>query len=287
MLESGSNLKEIRLFLKERIGEIHSSQETESIIKIIFDHSGLNYMDSFSHPDLTSNPEIISQIKEIVEEIANNRPIQYILGYAFFYNLKLLVNSKVLIPRPETEELVDRIIKSSHKAHSSVLDIGTGSGCIAIALKTHLPDAELHAIDMFPEALSVAKKNAENNGAAINFMQIDFLDNPAKVLNLKVDIIVSNPPYVRHSEKEVMEPNVLENEPWNALFVDDSNPLLFYRAIADYAGEFLNKQGDIWLEINEKYGMEIKKLFKDKGFPDSELHKDMQGKERIFHVKAT
>lgn len=287
MLESGSNLKEIRLFLKEKIGEIHSSQETESIIKIIFDHSGLDYMDSFSHPDITSNPEIISQIKEIVDEIANNRPIQYILGYTIFYELKLLVNSKVLIPRPETEELVDRIIKSSHKAHPSVLDIGTGSGCIAIALKTHLPDAELHAIDMFPEALSVAKKNAENNSAAIHFMQVDFLDNPAEVLNLKVDIIVSNPPYVTHSEKEVMEPNVLENEPWHALFVDDSNPLLFYRAIADYAGEFLNKRGDIWLEINEKYGVEIKNLFKEKGFSDCELFKDLQGKERIFHVKAT
>jgi release factor glutamine methyltransferase len=192
----------------------------------------------------------------------------------------------VLIPRPETEELVEFILSEvrNHKSEvSQILDIGTGSGCIAIALKKNLPDANVSAIDISDEALLIAKANAILNQTIVNFLRADILSpiSPKNKSEGTFDIIVSNPPYVRISEKEKMSKNVLDYEPHLALFVNDNDPLLFYKAIAEFALENLSPNGKLYFEINEALGAEIKKLLEEKGFKNVEVKKDMSGKERM------
>jgi len=284
MLEKSCNLKQLSLFLKKKIGTGYDVDETNALIQIVFEHFGLNYPDTFSNPEKPCDPEIIPQINEIVNEIAKNKPIQYILGYTIFYGLKLYVDKSVLIPRPETEYMVEMAIKNVRKGPLTVLDIGTGSGCIAIAISKHLPASTVIAVDRYPEALAVARKNAEMNETGITFSELDFLNNPEEKLPQYFDLIISNPPYVTHSDKKVMKPNVLGYEPPEALFVNDSDPLMFYRAIADYACEHLNKPGDIWLEINEKLGQETQDIFIEKGFASCDILKDLHGKDRIIHI---
>jgi len=224
-----------------------------------------------------------------VKELNQHKPIQYILGKADFYGMKFIVNKNVLIPRPETEELVDLIIKEFQisdfrfqKQRINILDIGTGSGCIAIALKKNIPSANVTALDISEEALDVAKQNAELNNVEINFVQDNILQSTINNQQSSIDIIVSNPPYVCISEKEQMQKNVLEYEPHLALFVENNNPLLFYEAITNFALQHLKPNGRLYFEINQAYGNEIKEIMEQKGFKNVLLKKDLNDKNRIL-----
>lgn len=213
-------------------------------------------------------------------KLKNQIPIQYIVGETAFYGLLFKVDKNVLIPRPETEELVEWIIKNHKKDDSlKILDIGTGSGCIAISLAKNLPNAKVSALDISEEALNVAKNNAAMNQVKVDFVQADILT--IEKLSTNFDIIVSNPPYVRETEKARMQQNVLSNEPHLALFIKDENPLLFYDKIAELAKKHLTKNGVLYFEINQYLGMETVDLLESKGFKNVELKKDIYGVDRM------
>jgi release factor glutamine methyltransferase len=225
---------------------------------------------------------------EILEELKTGKPLQYVLGETEFYGLTFKVNPSVLIPRPETEELVEWILSDVRKPKTSIeglqiIDIGTGSGCIPISLKKNLPEAQLFAVDISREALDVSIQNAALNQTKVNFIQADILNLLNKQLMAeKFGIIVSNPPYVTDAEKEQMLPNVLQHEPHLALFVPDNDPLIFYKAIADFAIKHLDTNGSLYLEINENLGEETVQLLKQKGFKKIELRQDLSGKDRMI-----
>lgn len=230
-------------------------------------------------------PQIV-KLDSILQELATYKPIQYVLGEAWFAGMKFYVNEHTLIPRPETEELVDWIREESQKildAGYSILDIGTGSGCIPIALKKKLPLLSVTSIDVSKDALEVAQQNANTLQADISFLNIDFLDESNWNQLPVVDIIVSNPPYIKQSEQDSMAKNVLDFEPAIALFVPDEDALLFYRKIAVFGKKHLSKQGCIFLEINETLGKDVVQLYENAGYI-VELKKDLQGKDRMVKV---
>lgn len=218
-------------------------------------------------------------IDKIILRLQTCEPIQYILGDTEFFGLPFIVNENVLIPRPETEELVELILNENTDILPSILDIGTGSGCIAISLKKHIPKAEVHAWDISPKALEVAKINSKANSTDITFSQVDVLSEYPK--DTLFNIIVSNPPYVLDSEKEVMSKNVLDYEPHTALFVPDSKALIFYERIADIALNLLKQNGRLYFEINQLKGEETKSMLEKKGFTDVTILKDLSGNDRI------
>ena len=242
-----------------------------SIEKIL----GFSKSDCILNSNYILSDEDISSFEKIIVDIKKNIPIQYVLGETHFYNLKFNVNSSTLIPRPETEELVRYIL--SHN-FSSVLDIGTGSGCIAISIAKN-SNASIDAIDNSKDALEIAKSNAILNSVDVNFM---FNDVFGFSVTKKYDLIVSNPPYVLNSEKKYMHQNVIDYEPHNALFVEDSNPLIFYEKIALIASKNLNSNGLLFFEINEKFGEQIIDLLLKLNFVDIELKKDINGRDRII-----
>lgn len=228
-------------------------------------------------------PEIRAKFEAIIKKLQEGIPIQYILGETLFYGLTFKVNPAVLIPRPETEELVVWILeKAQHLQSLSILDIGTGSGCIAITLKKQLPNAQIAALDISNDALTTAKQNAILNAVEVNFILKDILSARFDVQAQPYSIIVSNPPYITQTEKAAMHHNVLENEPHTALFVSNEQPLIFYEAIADYALINLKENGLLFFEINEYLAQETIQLLKDKGFKNIVLKKDMQGKDRMI-----
>ncbi|MFC3362597.1 peptide chain release factor N(5)-glutamine methyltransferase [Pedobacter fastidiosus] len=223
------------------------------------------------------------KLLSILNDLKIGNPIQHILGEAHFYGSIFKVNEHVLIPRPETEELVDWIIHDlESKRNIHLLDIGTGSGCIPITIKKYLPLTEVSTIDISNRAIVTAKENAVNIGTEVKFIEADILTYKSE---LKYDVIVSNPPYIRALEKEAMHKNVLSFEPHIALFVSDEEPLIFYSKIADFAISNLTEDGFLYFEINEYLGVETLDMLKDKGFNNIELRKDMQGKDRM--VKAS
>lgn len=235
---------------------------------------------------------------DIVEQLKSGKPLQYIIGETEFYGLTFKVGPSVLIPRPETEELVDWILNEVRSLRSdagnsdlrpqtsnfTILDIGTGSGCIAISLKNHLSEAEVYALDKFEDALGIAKANAVLNKTEINFIQADVLLEATFIPDVPYSIIVSNPPYITLGEKKEMHRNVLDHEPHSALFVANESPLIFYDRIADFASKYLVDYGFLFFEINESFGKEIVELLQKNGFYDIDLKKDLQGKHRM--VKA-
>lgn len=243
--------------------------------------------------DLALQPDLVFTVKEletwdlILNQLKNEIPIQYILGSTHFYGLEFKVNPDVLIPRPETEELVDWIIQSSkfnpkistQNSKVKVLDIGTGSGCIAISLAKNLTNAEVFALDVSEKALAMAKKNAELNQVEIQFIHQSILET--EDLAQEFDIIVSNPPYVRHMEKQEIKKNVLNNEPHLALFVEDNDALIFYRKIAELAQKHLSASGQLYFEINQYLGQEMFHLLQQMDFRNSELRKDLYGNNRM------
>jgi release factor glutamine methyltransferase len=225
----------------------------------------------------------LSFLQNSLSKLKSHIPIQYILGKTEFYGLDFKVNKHVLIPRPETEELVDWIVKDIPKNRNlKILDIGTGSGCIAISIAKNLPNAEVFAIDVSTEALQVAQKNMSLNKVAIHFIKADILS--LKKLPYSFDIIVSNPPYVREMEKEKMQKNVFENEPHLALFVKDSNPLIFYDRISELAKDQLTKNGILYFEINQYLGEKTAALLKARGFKNIELKKDFFDNVRMIRA---
>ena len=240
---------------------------------------------------ITRNEEL--QLQKFTERLVKHEPVQYILQEAWFCGLKFYVDKNVLIPRPETEELVEWVhteiknqkSKVKNEVHNiSILDIGTGSGCIPIALKRKLPETEIWSCDISEDALKVASRNAAGLDADINFMQLDFLDEMKRKLLPSFDIIISNPPYVPERDKEQMLPNVVKHEPPIALFVPDNDALIFYKAIAEFGKSHLNENGLIYAEIHESTGDDILQLFESKGYT-MELKKDMQGKERMLKAE--
>lgn len=224
----------------------------------------------------------IKELKKLIERINNNEPIQYILGEADFFGRKFIVNPAVLIPRNETEELVNLILKDYKEKKIKVLDVGTGSGCIPITLIKELKLNKAFAIDFDPRVIKVAKQNAEKFGVDIDFMLTDVLDEKFPIQGL--DVIVSNPPYVRESEKQEMKSNVLDYEPSTALFVNDDNPLIFYDLIAENALESLKEDGRLYFEINEHFGDKVRFMLEQKGFKNVALFQDLNGKDRIIRA---
>jgi release factor glutamine methyltransferase len=221
-------------------------------------------------------------------QLMENTPVQYVLNECWFYGMKLWVNKDVLIPRPETEELVEWIaddIKSSQSAEKKILDIGTGSGCIPIALKKTIPQLDVHSCDISAAALEVAKRNATENKLSVHFMQLDFLNELQRNKLDEYDILVSNPPYIPESDKPNMANNVLLHEPHEALFVSNKDPFIFYEAIARFSKKHLRSGGSIYMEVHEAAAQSVKTIFSDEGYNNITVKKDMQGKERMVKVK--
>ncbi|MHC1702608.1 MAG: peptide chain release factor N(5)-glutamine methyltransferase [Tenuifilaceae bacterium] len=268
------------------LSDAFSEQEIQSLQRMIFEKKlGLQLHEIYLNPNLKISEIDTKSILDIVSELISNKPIQYIFGEADFFGLVFKVAEDVLIPRPETEELVDWIIKSVDDNPLSILDIGTGSGCIAVSLAANLPKAKITAIDISNSALEVARYNAKANSVDVDFFLIDILDSNQIILNYPFDIIVSNPPYIRESEKKLMKPNVLEHEPYTALFVSDIDPLIFYREIAQKSLKLLKPGGKVYCELNEALADETCLVFAEFGYTKIEVRKDLNGKNRMIKAE--
>ncbi len=272
-------------FIEEELSGLYPKNEVRSLAGILFKFiCGLSFTDLVVQKD-EKIPEIkLKQIKQVVKRLKQHEPIQYIIGEAEFYGLKLTVNPAVLIPRPETEELVEWVLMSGISKNARAFDIGTGSGCIPIAIKKNAPGLEVEAIDISEKAIEVARGNAKKNGVDISFMVYDVSRWRERQWG-KFDIVVSNPPYVRELEKQYMNTNILNFEPHQALFVADTDPLKFYKIISDFAMSNLKKDGSLFFEINEAFGQEASEMLVRKGFLNVELKKDLSGKDRM--IKAS
>ena len=280
------SLKELREKFHTVLESIYDKNEVDSFFFILLEHYlGYNRIKLALEPELTISEKDRQLFLDALKALKHQQPIQYILGETEFFGIPFKVNNDVLIPRPETEELVASIINDvSNLDKITILDIGTGSGCIAIALAKHLPNASVFALDVGATALKVAKTNAELNTVSIEFLEADIL-NFKHFTSEKFDIIVSNPPYVRQLEKPHMKANVLDNEPHLALFVTNEDPLQFYKAITKFAVNNLNNKGMLYFEINEYLGNEMTQLLEKYNFSDVLLKQDIFNKDRM--IKAT
>ena len=279
-------LNEARSILTKELNKVYDKDEVKNIIDLVLEHiTGLPRIEQVKSkvPYLTCTQ--LEDLDSITERLKKNEPVQYVLGEASFAGMKFKVNKNVLIPRPETEELVDWVVKESQKSivnSQKILDVGTGSGCIPITLKKRLPDADVSALDVCGEALYTAAENAAELNVEVNFILLDFLDEEKWAELGNFDIIISNPPYVKQAEKNSMHERVISFEPHLALFVPDNDALLFYRKLAGFAIKHLNPGGSLFVEINEALGNEVVDLSKNTGFADIQLKKDMQGKDRMI-----
>jgi len=283
-------LKELQHIFHIELDAIYGKHEVDSFFYLCTEHYlNVPRIQLTLEPGLAITKSETDTFFKVLEDLKQQKPIQYILGETEFFGLPFKVNKNVLIPRPETEELVDLIIRSVTSLEVDkpvkILDIGTGSGCIAIALAKNLPNAKVYALDVSKEALKVAKQNAEINKVDINFIEASILNDTCHLAfeaESNFDIIVSNPPYVRNLEKEEIKPNVLDNEPHLALFVEDDNPLLFYKAITNFAIKKLKDKGSLYFEINQYLGEETQQLLIDANFEAIELLKDLNGNDRML-----
>ena len=270
-------------FIQE-LTPIYGMEEADSFFYLILDAKHqLKRVDLALQPDLVFSITELEAWNLILDQLKKEIPVQYLLGTTHFYGLEFEVNPNVLIPRPETEELVEWIVQQSTINHQptiiKILDIGTGSGCIAISLAKNLPNAEVFALDVSEQALATAQRNAESNQVAIQFIHQSILET--EDLGHQFDIIVSNPPYVRDLEKQEIKKNVLDNEPHLALFVADNDALLFYRKIVQLAQKNLSPTGQLYFEINQYLGQEMVALLKEMNFQNTELRKDVYGNDRM------
>ena len=266
------------------LSPIYGEGEAKSLTRIVFEDV-LFVFDIESKEDLPEDQ--IIELKHIQSRLVTGEPLQYILGQADFYGFKLKVNPSVLIPRQETEELVywiNETVKSLQTQKLKILDIGTGSGCIPVALKKLLPQASIRAVDKSTEALQLARENASLNSVDITFEQMDILDKSQRSLQGVYDIIISNPPYIPLKEKKLMPIWVKEHEPPEALFVEDDDPLVFYKTIANFALDHLAKNGVLFFETNEFNAAEVKSFLEKKGFVKVEIQQDMNGKDRMIRA---
>ena len=273
-------------YIRKELDGLYPPEEIESFIRIIFKKLKQYTLTDFvlKQDELLPEKET-DQIRQIAMRLKSLEPIQYILGETEFYGLPIRVKPGVLIPRPETEELVDWTLKSRQKDACRILDVGTGSGCIPISLKKHWPKAHVMACDISQEALEIARMNAGLNQTEIAFFHLNILNPLLPDSFPKIDILISNPPYVTESEKAEMNDNVLKYEPAKALFVPDHDPLVFYRALATFGKKYLNPGGRLFWEINEAFGKECRALLKENGFSDVHLKKDLQGKNRMIFAR--
>ncbi len=300
-MKTSSNLvRDCRKYYAGELEKIYGSDEANALIMILLEHYfNIDRMKIALEPDLRLSESEMLTLHFAVKELLKNKPVQYIIGETEFCGMRFFVNENVLIPRPETEELVNKLAVTPNSSfrpkrsgveksptHISILDIGTGSGCIAISLAKLLEDSAVTAVDVSEKALEVAKKNAEANEVNVTFIKDDIL-NPQNrdLLNGQFDIIVSNPPYVCESEKSEMRANVLDYEPSTALFVSDNDPLVFYRKILEFAQKALKPNGEVWFEINEKYGNETAELCHSEGFKNVEIIRDFRERERILRAR--
>lgn len=288
-------LKEYKLHFIKELETIYDQEEIESFFFIIseFLHQKKR-IDLALNPNFSIHKNELEKWNSIIAELKQEKPIQYILGETEFYGLRFLVNENTLIPRPETEELVELIIESQKSKVESrkckILDIGTGSGCIAISLAKNLPNTKVYALDVSEKALYTAKQNSEINKVEINFINKSILEVEDSIIpttnyqlsTIFFDIIVSNPPYVRNLEKKEIKKNVLEYEPHLALFVEDTDALLFYRKIAQLAQKNLSENGKLYFEINQYLGKETVELLENLGFQNINLIKDVYGNDRMI-----
>lgn len=280
MFVTTNNLIDLLPYYKTKLVDIYEDNEIENIFYVICDYKhNLSRIDVKISNTLLSESELLMH-RACIKRLLTNEPIQHIIGETEFYGLSFLVNQDVLIPRPETEELIDFILSTTKDSALTILDIGTGTGCIPITLKSNLPLTKVSAIDISEKALETAIKNARLNKVNVNFSHKDILTNNLTDLP-QFDIIISNPPYVLESDKLKMNKNVLDFDPELALFVADENPLLFYKRITTLAVEKLNKNGRLFFEIHENFGKETKQLLINAGFTNVNIINDMQGKNRI------
>lgn len=288
-------VKQYRNYFNETLKTIYPITEIDSFFFLLLEeYLGFRRVDIVLKSDFKITPETLNLLQSATKQLEQEVPLQYIIGKTEFYGLPFVVNKHVLIPRPETEELVACVVSESSRVKTfntstkqttetkqlKILDIGTGSGCIPVSLKKQLPFAKISAIDISKEALSVAKKNAVLNNVDIHFILQDILKTVA--LDQQYDIIISNPPYVRELEKKELKNNVLKNEPHLALFVENDNPLIFYAKIAELAKKYLNKNGLLFFEINQYLATETIDLVNKKGLKNIQLKKDMFGNDRII-----
>ncbi|MDR1610615.1 MAG: peptide chain release factor N(5)-glutamine methyltransferase [Candidatus Symbiothrix sp.] len=272
-------------FIKEQLQDYYTESEIKSFYYLMME-SGcrLDKQSVLLGKDTQISPDEKRLIEKMVEDLKKFRPVQYILGETEFYGLKFKVNEHVLIPRPETEELVEQILSefTVHRSPLTILDIGTGSGCIAVALAKFFPDTEVYALDISEKALEVAAENARSNRVNVQFVRHDIFEDLPGNLPEQWDIIVSNPPYITPAEKKMMSKNVLDYEPQQALFVPQEKPLLFYERIADIARNCLKENGKLYFETSAFHGKATAEMLKEKGFGDVQLFRDISGKDRIL-----
>lgn len=280
-------IRAYRTVFQQALSPLYDSGEIDSFFFLALERlHGLKRVDLALQPERETDQYQSGRWQAILSGLKNEVPIQYLLGETEFYGLRFLVCPSVLIPRPETEELVAWVIADSNRpkgGNAKILDIGTGSGCIAVSLAKNLPGTAVFALDVSPEALDVARKNAEINSVNVGFIEKNILQTDD--LKQQFDVIVSNPPYVRMLEKTEMKPNVLGNEPHLALFVDDGDALLFYRKIALLAQKHLAENGRLYFEINQYLGKETVGLLEGLGFREVELRKDIYGNDRMIRCK--
>ena len=282
----GFNLQKTKRYFTEVLATTFSQREAEQLMRILLeDLFGIDWNQQLMNPEMRIDEHRHYQLSEAIQRLLSGEPVQYVTGMVRFCDLIFKVSPAVLIPRPETEELVQKIGTSlPANKHMRIWDIGTGSGCIAIALAKHFVNAEVIAFDVSEEALQIAKENAENNGVQMAFIQDDVLNPHSDYFNQPVDLIVSNPPYVCDSERAAMEANVLDWEPEKALFVPDDDPLRFYRQILALAKTQLNPDGQVWFEINERMGEGMLSLCQEMGFSNAEVLEDFAGRLRFCRV---
>ncbi|MBP8960358.1 MAG: peptide chain release factor N(5)-glutamine methyltransferase [Bacteroidales bacterium] len=277
-----NTISDLKKYFLLRLGNLYSEAEiaaiTEIIIKTLFN---LNRLRQIQNPDYEIPLTKKVQIEQICNDLAAGKPVQYVIGEADFYNCRIKLNDHSFIPRQETEELVDLIVRDNCNFKGKILDIGTGPGTIAIALAANMPEAEVHAMDISNEALEIARENANLNNVKVKFFLADIF-SPLWDLPALYDIVVSNPPYIPESEKKNMHINITNYEPAKALFVPDNNPLVFYRSILEKRHLFMAFGSKIYFEIHEKMGMKIKSLMACSYIRDIRLIKDINDKDRII-----
>lgn len=277
-------MQQLVQYIRQSLRAVCPPSEANALARLILEKRfGVSMLDVYMGKDIHFLPEQTKELEDILQRLRRGEPVQYILGEADFCGLVFKVDRRVLIPRPETAELVDWIVEEMPAAACRILDIGTGSGCIPVTLSRRFPSAEVVAWDISSGALAVARENNFRNAASVRFEQRDVLA-PQEVVE-RFDLIVSNPPYVTLSEKSEMEINVLDWEPEQALFVPDENPLLFYKRIAGLGKELLNPSGALYFEINRAYGAEMKSMLEGLGYTRIELRKDLSGNDRMIRAR--
>jgi release factor glutamine methyltransferase len=291
-------------YISGRLQEVYEESEAKNIADLLIEHiTSLSKNERLSRNEYEITPEQELAFRDDIQRLLKHEPIQYLMNKSWFYGLELFVDPSVLIPRPETEELVEWVINDIKASGLDVftrdmagadktnllkiLDVGTGSGCIALALKKAMPKAEIWGCDMSEEALNVARRNGSALDIRVDFQGLNFLDPEQQRQLPTVNILVSNPPYIPIKDKQLMDRNVVEHEPHMALFVPNDDPLVFYRALAKFGMHRLYENGSIYMEIHEDLGNQVTDLFKEQGYFSVVVKKDMQGKNRMVKVKKT